>query len=148
MWGRARGGRGRDQIGQESWAWPGESHLCGCTYICIHGLLHDDVGEWRWRETDRAWFPLMPQSVLPLSPFSYSSTSISLLLLFSSLQLLFAVHLICMPWRIGMCLLLLSSTNRSAGACKRKGGDEIVAMMLARLTQMTTRDAMPAIWCF
>ena len=47
-----------------------------------------------------------------------------------------------------MCLLLLSITNRSAGACKRKGGDEIVAMMLARLTQMTTRDAMPAIWCF
>ncbi|KAG2554947.1 hypothetical protein PVAP13_9KG579401 [Panicum virgatum] len=82
--------------------------------------------------------PSLPSPLLP-TPSLFSS----LLSSYSSLFILSA-----WPWRIGMCLLLLSITNRSAGACKRKGGDEIVAMMLARLTQMTTRDAMPAIWCF
>ncbi|KAG2554956.1 hypothetical protein PVAP13_9KG580202 [Panicum virgatum] len=69
-----------------------------------------------------------------LSPFSSSSSSISLLSSYSSLFILSA-----WPWRIGMCLLLLSITNRSAGACKRKGGDEIYSFI---------RDsvALPTIW--
>ena len=79
--------------------------------------------------------PSLPSPLLP-TPSLFSSCLLSS---YSSLFILSA-----WPWRIGMCLLLLSITNRSAGACKRKGGDEIVAMMLARLTQRPRGGVMPA----